>query len=277
VGITSRSLEARVSEHISRANNGQRNNRLYQAFRKYGVDNFETAVLEYCRTEDETRTKETWWIEKRGYYDNGYNCNLGGCGNLDISDETRKKIGDGRRGIRHTPEARQKIRESKLGKPECANNFGSYAVKGNPGTQSKEWTIEFPDGHVETISGLKKFCQEYGLSYSSMTQHATHKGYKVLEKFIQKPERSFVTRAKEWTIQFPDGHEEVIKDLKKFCRDHDLYYVGTIRGGNKGYSILKKFRGHPEREYTQASGSGAHPVLTQDDDMVRSAWKHAAA
>ena len=40
-------------------------------------------------------------------------------------------------------------------------------------------------------------------------------------------------------------------------------------------NIIGTFRDYSEREYTQASGSGAHPQY-EDEDIVRSAWQHAA-
>jgi len=40
-------------------------------------------------------------------------------------------------------------------------------------------------------------------------------------------------------------------------------------------NIIGTFRDYPEREYTQAGGSDAHPC-NEDEDIVRSAWQHAA-
>jgi group I intron endonuclease len=76
IGITSRKAEERWFEHLSRTNCSSRNSRLYLAIRKYGSDNFELSVLDYCLSEDEVRQLETSFIKEYDSYNNGYNCNL---------------------------------------------------------------------------------------------------------------------------------------------------------------------------------------------------------
>jgi hypothetical protein len=77
-------------------------------------------------------------------------------------------------------------------------------------------------------------------------------------------------------VRFPDGHIEFVCGIRQFCRDHNLLHCHFIaRGKTKGFVLLERFTDHPEREYTQASGNGAHPG-SQDEDMVDSAWQHAA-
>ena len=51
--------------------------KLYQAFRKYGIENFEVRILEYCETEllDE---REKYWIKYFDTFKNGYNSTEGG-------------------------------------------------------------------------------------------------------------------------------------------------------------------------------------------------------
>lgn len=50
---------------------------LYRAFRKYGIDNFDFAVLEECRVED-LNTKEVEYIKQYDSFFSGYNQTLGG-------------------------------------------------------------------------------------------------------------------------------------------------------------------------------------------------------
>ena len=51
--------------------------KLYQDFRKYGIENFEVRILEYCKTEllDE---REKYWIKYFDTFKNGYNSTEGG-------------------------------------------------------------------------------------------------------------------------------------------------------------------------------------------------------
>jgi group I intron endonuclease len=49
--------------------------------------------------------------------------------------------------------------------------------------------------------------------------------------------------AKEWTITFPDGHKEEIRNLHRFCREHNLNgsnMASPRRGKSKGYFCAKK-------------------------------------
>lgn len=52
---------------------------LYEAFRKYGIENFEFSILEEC-SEEQLNDKEKFYIQKYNSYNNGYNETLGGEG-----------------------------------------------------------------------------------------------------------------------------------------------------------------------------------------------------
>ena len=53
IGITHRLIDERFQEHVSRANNNHRDNRLCMAMRKYGVENFAIKLIDSCDDEDE--------------------------------------------------------------------------------------------------------------------------------------------------------------------------------------------------------------------------------
>ena len=50
---------------------------LYNAMRKYGIDNFNFSIIEECSIE-KLKEKEIYWIEKLNTYNNGYNATRGG-------------------------------------------------------------------------------------------------------------------------------------------------------------------------------------------------------
>lgn len=52
---------------------------LYNAFRKYGINNFKFEIVELC-LESELSEKEKYWINYYNSYNNGYNETLGGEG-----------------------------------------------------------------------------------------------------------------------------------------------------------------------------------------------------
>lgn len=50
-------------------------------------------------------------------------------------------------------------------------------------------------------------------------------------------EKIFNTLARNWIITFPDGHQEKIKGLKKFCRLYNLH-TQHIKNKSKGFSCV---------------------------------------
>ena len=61
----------------SRSQNGIKNYALYNAIRKYGIENFSFEVIEEC-LEKELDEKEVSYIEEYNSYYGGYNSTLGG-------------------------------------------------------------------------------------------------------------------------------------------------------------------------------------------------------
>lgn len=53
------------------------NSQLYQAFRKYKIENFEVQILELCEM-SKLDEREIFWIEYYDTYRNGYNATIGG-------------------------------------------------------------------------------------------------------------------------------------------------------------------------------------------------------
>ena len=85
IGKTSHSsIEERFKEHINDSHKSHCEKRpLYEAMRKYGVENFTIELIEEIQTDKEACIREIYWIEKLrtyiGYEDsNGYNATLGG-------------------------------------------------------------------------------------------------------------------------------------------------------------------------------------------------------
>lgn len=69
-------IEARWKEHLANIHSDKQN-LIYKAMRKYGVENFIFEVIEICN-EDDLDKKEIFWIKHYDSYNNGYNMTLGG-------------------------------------------------------------------------------------------------------------------------------------------------------------------------------------------------------
>ena len=71
----SKNLEQRHKQHIFRSKNSgssEYNSILHQAFRKYGIENFEYIILEECAIGD-LNSRELYYINKFDSFNNGYN------------------------------------------------------------------------------------------------------------------------------------------------------------------------------------------------------------
>lgn len=71
-------IEHRLKEHKKPYNwNREKSKMLYQAFQKYGLENFTFEVIEECK-EDQLDIREQYWIDYYDSYRNGYNMTSGG-------------------------------------------------------------------------------------------------------------------------------------------------------------------------------------------------------
>lgn len=98
IGKTSKTVEQRLNEHFNHANNEKiKTTHFHKALLKYGLDDFDTVVLE--ETEDSSE-REKFWIKHYDTLNNGYNMTAGG---------------DGASGYKQTSEHKEKIRQANLG------------------------------------------------------------------------------------------------------------------------------------------------------------------
>ena len=71
-------IEKRIKEHKLKYNwEREKNKTLYQAFQKYGIENFSFEIIEECEP-DILDNREQFWIDYYDTYKNGYNMTCGG-------------------------------------------------------------------------------------------------------------------------------------------------------------------------------------------------------
>ena len=161
----------------------------------------------------------------------------------------------------------------------CSYSDSSMPIKTL--TQQKEWLIITPDGEELPVSNLNSFCKTHKLDSGCMVKVAQgkfkqHKGYRcyrtdrpiptlISEKFsksdpvvIEKPEKIKKKvmpisqgeklrqiKSNSWVVISPDGKEQKITNLAKFCREHglDQGHMSKIAQGkgksHKGWSCRK--------------------------------------
>jgi group I intron endonuclease len=81
IGKTGLTIQKRFKQHIkdSAYTDGREKRPLYDAFNKYGIENFKIEQIEECNLE-EVNEKEIYWINYYNTFHNGYNATLGGEG-----------------------------------------------------------------------------------------------------------------------------------------------------------------------------------------------------
>lgn len=87
IGKTNRDIQIRWSEHKRYIYQKERDNKLYRAIRKYGIDNFSIDIIENNISEKDISNKEKYYIKFYDSYYSGYNETFGGEGEsqVDIS------------------------------------------------------------------------------------------------------------------------------------------------------------------------------------------------
>lgn len=98
IGKTEFSVEKRFKEHCKDAFRERNEKRpLYNAMKKYGIENFIVEILEEVNDGKMLEEREIYWIEQKDSYRNGYNATLGGEGrryiDYDLVIETYKELG----------------------------------------------------------------------------------------------------------------------------------------------------------------------------------------
>ena len=160
IGLTTRTLEHRWKQHIYESNkkdSWEWNTPLGNAIKKYGEDSFQVFVLEECSSETEMKKREIDLIKERKSLasETGYNLTLGGDGRLGykLSEETKRKIGEGNKGKTYTAESLEKMsvaaKKRSVGKPS--------PMDGKKHTEeSKQKIISFLTGRKHSEESKRK-------------------------------------------------------------------------------------------------------------------------
>ena len=101
IGQTKKSIEDRFDKHIYDAFGAMRGFAIHAAMRKYGIENFKIKLLSICYNLKDSNHRESYYIKLfKTLSPNGYNLKPGG-DNAAMSEETKKKLSDARKGEKH--------------------------------------------------------------------------------------------------------------------------------------------------------------------------------
>lgn len=155
IGYTSKTLEKRLEEHISAANNGS-TTKFHKAIRKYGSDTITSeCLIDSIETKEQAKLLEIESIEKYntfGRNSNGYNMTKGGDGNSLFGEE------NGMYGKTHSNKTKEKL--SLL----ASNRTGE-----KNGMHKSNRTDEERKNHAIKIAEIRKENGTYSSEYNGMT------------------------------------------------------------------------------------------------------------
>lgn len=195
---------------------------LYNDIRLFGSENFTFEVILEAENQDELNKLEIVAIQhfQSTNSEKGYNIELGGNGKGKTSHVTKQKLSEmftGSKnpfyGKKHTQESLDKMSKANIGR-----------ISSNKGKALSSETKEKLRISKIGIPNLKL----RGRKFSDSTK----------EKFANN-------KAKYYIVTFPDGHEETIFNLTKFCRENSLaqgsmYYAMKHKNPHKGFIIKER-------------------------------------
>lgn len=174
VGFTSATIEKRYKEHIRCSKYANKNQKIYNAIRKYGPENF---IVEQIYQGVDAIQRENEFIKK---YNAEYNMIEGGNkppsqkGNTwKMSEETKEKLRKPKPP--RTPEHTEKIASQLRGRKQPHNlvrkrveaNTNPHKPFGNT-NRAKNYVVIHPDGKEEVVFNIAEFARKYNLSRPSI-------------------------------------------------------------------------------------------------------------
>lgn len=153
----------------------------------------------------------------------------------------------------------------------------NYAVDCSRKNARRDWCskefvlVDYINHNAIRVKNLRHFCIEHGIDYKTIQRTSTHGKYTECgyisfhaEDWDAEPNKELYLSgeiieqtkkhgtevraekyAKEYEVRFPDGHTEVVKNLDKFAREHNLTsgtLHATITKGRptKGYQVIRR-------------------------------------
>lgn len=218
-------LQARKRGHwYALRTNTHKNCHLQNAWHKYGANRFGFVIIELT-PRDLLIEREQYWLDETRSYDRNYGYNV-------------RLIAESNFGIVRSEDVRRKLSVAKIGKkhgpmPQEYRDAISRAKRGEKhGPQT-----------LETIT--KRVLARKGYRHSPETRKKigdANRGRKPNEKVRAA---HYAALSKTWRVIDPDGNEQVILGLERFCREHNLTAVAmanVAKGKQRHHKGWKCYR-----------------------------------
>lgn len=245
-------IKKRWLNHQNRLNNnnGRPNLHLQSAWNKYGENNFEFYVLERCSS-NELNKREIYWIKKFNtcHNQNHYNMNEGGASNFgykhtletkrrlsklrkgkplsmehrrklslshkNMSDEVRRNISEGHKGLKHSFETKRKISDS---------NKKFYKNNPNKIKKGKEHP-RYGKKHTEEVKrtiGEKNKGENNAMFGLFGKEHPSYHDYPTIRKINSKNNGVFYDLYYESKIIMRSKKREILENLIKESENDNI-------------------------------------------------------
>lgn len=215
--------------------------RFGNAVNKYGIENFERAIVEYIEKKEDILIREQHYLDMIGcaksplYYNIALNAGGGDCGNgSKISATKKKRFASGESVIHNKGKEMKDEQKLKL---------------------ADEWEVITPANEVLLINNMLEFCRQHRLNASAMSavargDRSSYKGYKC-KKLTNK--RDVVYEPKEFVYMSKEARSQQLKELAVKGGDHHeavkIEYDGTTYNSiaeakeatNKSYYLITKY------------------------------------
>lgn len=214
--------------------------RFENAKNKYGIENFERAIIEYIEQEEDILLREQYYLDKFNcsknpvYYNISPTAGGGDCGNGPKISASRKR---------------------RFATDLVISNKGKVMKYEQKLKLSDEWEVTTPSKEVLIITNMLEYCRQNNLNASSMSavargKKSNYKGYKC-KKLTNK--RNIFYEYKEYTFMTKEERSQQLKDLAvKGSSHHEavkIKYNGIIYGSiaeakeatGKSYYLIAKY------------------------------------
>lgn len=208
--------------------------KFYSAIKKYGWENFEHIILEECDTLEQANEREKFYIEKfkSNIKNYGYNLTSGGSEKRIITEETRKRMSESKKGNKNpmknhifSEEHKKRLSNSLKGRKKSKewvekimrnNNHKtmlgkkhtleskikmSEKQKGNSKGSKKTFVLFLNDNHIEVFNKREEIYKKINFSYSYISRN--------------RNKRSFPTKQGEIIIMSQEEYNIYIKKGEK--------------------------------------------------------------
>lgn len=235
VGQTTRTLDARWSQHLYDATVREYPYAIYRAIRKYGVDAFTIESICECETLEELNEQEKLFAQSlNAFVPNGYTLTAGTGIGAD-SDDTKLKKSRAGKGRQFSETHKKNLSEAKKGTKtgqdnpfygkthteETKKKLSEIAKHRTFSRETRKKMSESHKGKTPSQETLDKkslaMSGEKNPMYGRRGKNSPHYGKK-----HSKEHRDKLAESQSKTFYFinPHGEEIIIKNLAKFCREN---------------------------------------------------------